>query len=451
MARVCQHCETVVNDDNRVMCPNCRRRIGDMPAPSTPEPEVPDYSYPLPTLTPTPPPLPAAPPPLSSYDDLPPYATPASYRPVAGLPPAVEVLFERGVTAGTSRVTVGFRLLLAIPHLIALYLLTLAAEVVTVLSWFAAVFSARVPQSLYGFVGWVLSYGARVVAYVTLLDDRWPSFGERPDERVEVRLPGPDRLNRAAVFFRVILLVPAMVVASIAGAGLAVIGFFVWVVTLLRGRVPAPAFDVTAAIIRYQTRYYAYAALLTARYPHGLLGDPDDPMSPPVESEVGRRLPPHVRSGTSRRLLVAALMLGIVGFIGQVALSAVFSTDSVRRQIADDQLRRAYNAVDVTDTNSCRTAADPLTCLHNAARDNADSLQTFHNRVDGIDFPSDTQSMVTQLEATTAALIDDLQQLSQAATVEDYQQIAAAEHVSETGHAFDAAVNQLHHELRTDN
>ena len=44
-------------------------------------------------------------------------------------------------------------------------------------------------------------------------------------------------------------------------------GFFIWLIVLIRGRVPQPVFDGTASVVRYQSRFYAYLTLLTARYP----------------------------------------------------------------------------------------------------------------------------------------------------------------------------------------
>ena len=50
-----------------------------------------------------------------------------------------------------SRLTVFFRLLLVIPHLIWLEIWGIAACVVVVISWFAALFTGRVPEGLHSF------------------------------------------------------------------------------------------------------------------------------------------------------------------------------------------------------------------------------------------------------------------------------------------------------------
>ena len=93
------------------------------------------------------------------------------------------------------------------------------------------------------------------------------------DYAVSVELT-PGRLNRAAVLFRFILFVPATIVVNILFLGFQVAAVFIWLIALVAGRLPTPLFEAEAAIVRYLSRYYAYAGLLTSEYPSGLFGDP---------------------------------------------------------------------------------------------------------------------------------------------------------------------------------
>jgi hypothetical protein len=238
------------------------------------------------------------------------------------LPPGVDVVFRRDAIAATSRVTVLFRVILAIPHLIVLAAVTLAVYVVVIVAWFVALFTARVPEGMYDFIGWVVRYGTRVSSYLWLLTDRWPSFSEAPGDPVEVRLPGPQRLNRWAVLFRLLLLIPAQIVVSVVINGLVVIAFFVWLITLILGRLPQPAFDAAASAIRYQTRYYAYGAMLTARYPGGLFGDEAD--STESIADDGALSPPRINR-SAKRLLILIIVLGAIASIANV--SRQFNSD----------------------------------------------------------------------------------------------------------------------------
>ena len=67
--------------------------------------------------------------------------------------------------------------LLAIPHYIVLFLLSIAVLVVVIISWFAILFTARYPRDLFAFVVGVQRWFNRVYAYVFILStDRYPPF-----------------------------------------------------------------------------------------------------------------------------------------------------------------------------------------------------------------------------------------------------------------------------------
>ena len=329
MATTCQHCGATTDNDSRVMCPSCGRRMqppGASPATestSTPAPDVgapPPSPYappPPPYGAPPPPPYGAPPPP--PYAAAPPYASGYAYD--AGLPPQVDVYFRRDAIARTSRVTVLFRLVLVLPHLIALAFVALAAALLTVVTWFAALFTARVPAALYEVLAWTVSYGTRVMAYLFFLTDRWPAFSERPDEPVVVRMPGPGRLNRAAVLFRIVLLIPVGFLAEFVNNGLTLVSIVGWLLILVMGRVPQSLFDATASAVRYQARYLAYAIMLTARYPGGLFGDDGSPSEPPPVA-AGQSPVPPVMNRPAKRIVVAFIVLGVLASIARGVNSA---------------------------------------------------------------------------------------------------------------------------------
>lgn len=79
-------------------------------------------------------------------------------------------------TTNRRRLTVFFRALLVIPHLVVLAFLGLAQSVALLLAWFAALFTGRVPEGLHSFIAGVLRWGTRVNAYSFLLVDEYPPF-----------------------------------------------------------------------------------------------------------------------------------------------------------------------------------------------------------------------------------------------------------------------------------
>jgi len=74
------------------------------------------------------------------------------------------------------RLTVGFRLILAIPHLVAVWALGLAWILTTLVAWLAILLTGSYPGGLYRFGVGVLRWNTRVEAYLLLLTDAYPPF-----------------------------------------------------------------------------------------------------------------------------------------------------------------------------------------------------------------------------------------------------------------------------------
>ncbi len=178
-------------------------------------------------------------------------------------------------TAPQRRLTVAFRIILVIPQLIVLYFLGLATFVVAVIGWFAALFMGRLPEWAHSFISGVVRWFTRVTAYMYLLTDRYPPFS-LDDEAYPARpiLPAPGRLNRWAVLFRIILVIPAAVFAQIVEYGLTFpLLFVMWFVVLIGGRMPQSLYPTYSALLRYQVRFHSYFLMLTSEYAWGMLGD----------------------------------------------------------------------------------------------------------------------------------------------------------------------------------
>jgi hypothetical protein len=212
---------------------------------------------------------------VTGYPSYPAY--PAGAPPQLAEPLPVQVAVAE--PARQRRATVAFRLILAIPHLFLLIFLSIAAWVVIFLGWWGALFTGRLPQFAVNYVTGYVTWYLRVLAYLYLLTDAYPPFtlDEVPAYPVRLAVPPPQRLNRAAVFFRVILMIPAGIVASVAAQGVGSIVLFIgWLITLASGRMPAAMHQALTAVLRYQFRFYCYYWLLTPAYPSALFGDAPD-------------------------------------------------------------------------------------------------------------------------------------------------------------------------------
>ncbi|MFI9361532.1 DUF4389 domain-containing protein [Kitasatospora sp. NPDC053057] len=221
-----------------------------------------------------------------------------------------------------SRWTVLLRFLLLIPQFVVVWVLSVAAFFVTVIGWFGALVLGRLPGFVADYLTAYLPYETRVTAYLMLTVDRYPPFRFRaPEYPVQVGLR-PGELNRLAVLFRIILVIPASIVQGLAYAGWWLVSFIIWLVVLVLGRMPQPLYEATTAIVRYRMRFTAYLVMLTSAYPKRLFGE--EPGSEPEPVSATR---PLVLSGAGRGLLVLFLILGL----------ASWATSSVTASVNSDE------------------------------------------------------------------------------------------------------------------
>lgn len=166
-----------------------------------------------------------------------------------------------------SRLTVFFRLLLVIPHVIVLYIWGIAAALAVIVAWLVAIFTGRVPDGLHNFMAQYLRYSTHVLGYLYLLADPWPSFSPSEPYPIDVRIAGPQPQGRLGVFFRVILAIPALILASIFRNVNGIVAFLGWFYALATGRMSQGMRDLSAWLLRYEVQTYGYVFLLTSRYP----------------------------------------------------------------------------------------------------------------------------------------------------------------------------------------
>jgi hypothetical protein len=172
-----------------------------------------------------------------------------------------------------SRLTVFFRLILAIPHFIVLALWGIVAELAVVVAWFAALFTGRVPEGLHDFLASFLRYSSRVTGYVFLLADPFPPFGGGGSYPIDVRIDPPLEQSRLTVVFRIVLAIPALILVYVFRIVNQIVAFLGWFYCLATGRMNEGMRNLSAWLLRYEVQTYAYLLLLTGRYP-SLAGAP---------------------------------------------------------------------------------------------------------------------------------------------------------------------------------
>ena len=167
-----------------------------------------------------------------------------------------------------NRLTVFFRLLLAIPQLIWLYFFGIVAAFALLFAWIVAVFTGRVPDSLHNLLARYQRLTTHVAAYTLLIANPWPPFGGSPgtypiDLRVEEAAPQ----SRLTVFFRGLLAIPALVLAYVFRLVNTLIALLGWFYSLIFGRMHEGMRDLSAWMLQFEMQAYCYLFLLTGRYP----------------------------------------------------------------------------------------------------------------------------------------------------------------------------------------
>ncbi len=186
-----------------------------------------------------------------------------------------------------SRLTVFFRLLLAMPHFFWLTLWSGAAILAAIANGLVALFRGRSADPLHRFLAAYVRYYAHLTAFVGLVANPFPGFTGEPGYPVDVAIGPPAKQRRWITFFRSLLVIPALLVASALSQVLLVVGFLGWFAALATGRMPPGLRDLGAYTIRYLAQTNAYWLILTDAYPHAgpLLGQQSEPEAEPAPEQ----------------------------------------------------------------------------------------------------------------------------------------------------------------------
>lgn len=145
--------------------------------------------------------------------------------------------------------------------------LGVVAFVVAVIAWFAIVFGGRYPDGLYKLAAFYLRWRVRAVAYLMLLRDEYPPFGDGDYPATLSLAPPLAERSRLTVAFRPILAIPHLIVLAFLGFAWALATIVAWLSILITGDHPPRLYRFGAGVLRWSARVEAYALLLCDDYP----------------------------------------------------------------------------------------------------------------------------------------------------------------------------------------
>jgi hypothetical protein len=130
-------------------------------------------------------------------------------------------------------------------------------------------FRAKYPRWWYDWNLQLTRLSNRIVVYLALMDDHYPSTDEQ--QAVHLDFPYPDAehdLSRGLPLVKWLLAIPHYIVLFFLSIGAVLAAIFAWFAILFTGRYPPAVFDYIEGVIRWQNRVGAYAfILITDRYP----------------------------------------------------------------------------------------------------------------------------------------------------------------------------------------
>jgi hypothetical protein len=180
------------------------------------------------------------------------------------------VSYEADYRAEQNRATTFFRIILAIPWIIVAYVYEIAAVFTLIFAWVAIVITGRYPEGLYKLNAGFVRYYVRVGAWVGLQTDEWPPFSINDEPSYPVRInvaPRAERQSRLSAFFRLILVIPMLIVHYAVQYMHGLAAVVAWLTIVFRGYLPEQLNTAMTFCNGFYARVYGYMALLTDDYP----------------------------------------------------------------------------------------------------------------------------------------------------------------------------------------
>ena len=193
---------------------------------------------------------------------------------------ALPVRFNIDYSDSSDRLTVFFRLLLAVPIMILFGMVAgggSEAEQESHWLWFAGggsvlvgptllmiLFRQKYPRWWFDWNVSIVRFGTRVVSYLFFLRDEYPSTDEEQAVHIDILYPDVKKdLNRWMPLVKWFLAIPHYITLGFLSVGVLIVTVIAWFAVLFTGQYPKGMFDFVVGFMRWVLRVGAYAFLLT--------------------------------------------------------------------------------------------------------------------------------------------------------------------------------------------
>ncbi len=167
-----------------------------------------------------------------------------------------------------SRWLIFVKWLLALPHFLILYALNSVSSVITLIAFFAILFTRRYPRGLFDFAVNINRWNANAMAYIMLFRDEYPPFSWEPGQyAVTYEMRYSEEMGRWMPLVKWLLAVPHFIVLLFLFIAAYVVYFIAWFAILFTKRYPRGLFDFFVGVHRWNYRVGAYVGLLCDEYP----------------------------------------------------------------------------------------------------------------------------------------------------------------------------------------
>jgi hypothetical protein len=158
--------------------------------------------------------------------------------------------------------------ILAIPHYLIIYALNIVFNIISLIAFFAIIFTGVYPRSLFDFAVNTQRWRMNLVGYVLLIRDEYPPFSFEPGlYPVTFEVDYPTTLARFAPLYKWILAIPHFIIVAVLGFIAAIVVFIAGLSVLFTGKYPEGMYKFVVGVQRWTMRAQLYALFMTDEYP----------------------------------------------------------------------------------------------------------------------------------------------------------------------------------------